>query len=62
MTGRRAAAGWGRDLDPDRLAAIELRMWKAYYRRQPLRLLALLVQANREQARASWPRTRGSWR
>ncbi|MEW6224363.1 MAG: SRPBCC family protein [Chloroflexota bacterium] len=52
----RATAAWGRGFDPDRLAAIELRMWKAYYRRQPLRLLALLVQANREQARASWPR------
>ena len=31
-------------------------MWKAYYRRQPARLFALLVQANHEQAAASWPR------
>jgi hypothetical protein len=31
-------------------------MWKAYYRRQPARLFGLLVKANREQARASWPR------
>ncbi len=31
-------------------------MWKAYYRRQPVRLGALLVQANHEQARVSWPR------
>jgi hypothetical protein len=31
-------------------------MWKAYYRRQPLRLLGLLVQANREQAGAGWRR------
>jgi hypothetical protein len=46
---------WGRDFDPDRLASLELRMWKAYYRRQPLRLFGLLMLANREQARASWP-------
>ncbi len=31
-------------------------MWKSYYRRQPGRLFALLVQAQREQAGASWPR------
>jgi hypothetical protein len=30
-------------------------MWKAYYRRQPARLFALLVAANREQADVSWP-------
>jgi hypothetical protein len=47
-------ARWGRDFEPDRLALIELRMWKAYYRRQPLRLFGLLVLANREQARVSW--------
>ncbi len=47
---------WGRGFDPARLARLELRMWQAYYRRQPLRLLGLLVLANREQARASWPR------
>jgi hypothetical protein len=29
-------------------------MWKAYYRRQPVKLFGLLVQANREQARVSW--------
>jgi hypothetical protein len=50
------AGTWGRRFDPDRLAALELRMWKAYYRRQPARLLALLVQANHEQAGVSWPR------
>ena len=50
MTTSSAAAEWGRDFDPDRLAALELRMWKAYYRRQPARLMALLIQANREQA------------
>jgi hypothetical protein len=47
---------WGRDFDPDRLALLELRAWKAYYRRQPARLLGLLVMVNREQAHASWPR------
>jgi hypothetical protein len=31
-------------------------MWKAYYRRQPVRLFGLLIQALREQADASWPR------
>ncbi len=31
-------------------------MWKAYYRRQPARLLGLLILANREQARVGWPR------
>lgn len=42
--------------DPERLAALETRMWKAYYRRQPARLFGLLVMALREQAHASWPR------
>ena len=51
---------WGRDFDPDRLASIETRMWKAYYRGQPARLFGLLVLANREQARASWPRALGA--
>ena len=31
-------------------------MWKAYYRRQPVRLFGLLVLALREQARVSWLR------
>jgi hypothetical protein len=47
---------WGRDFDPDCLARYELQMWKAYYRRQAGRLFLLLIRANREQARASWPR------
>lgn len=47
---------WGRDFDPDRLALLELRAWKAYYRRQPMRLLGLLVMVNREQAHVSWPK------
>jgi hypothetical protein len=48
--------GWGRAFDPTRLAVLELRMWRAYYRRQPVRLFALLVLANREQARVGWLR------
>ncbi len=54
-----ASAGhqrWGSTFDPDRLAMLELRMWKAYYRRQPARLFGLLVLALREQGRVSWPR------
>jgi hypothetical protein len=51
-----APSAWGRRFDPDRLAYLELRMWKAYYRRQPARLFGLLVLANREQAGAGWPR------
>jgi hypothetical protein len=47
---------WGHDFDPDRLALLELRMWKAYYRRQPLRLFGLLVRAEHEQARVGWLR------
>ncbi len=46
----------GHRFDPDRLARLELRAWKAYYRRQPARLFALLVLANRAQAGVSWPR------
>ena len=44
------------DFDPNRLAALETRMWKAYYRRQPARLFGFLVRALHEQARVSWPR------
>ena len=47
-------ARWGADFDPDRLASLELRMWKAYYRRQGPRLFALLVRANHEQAGVGW--------
>lgn len=46
---------WGTGFDADRLASLETRMWKAYYRRQPARLFGWLVHALREQARASWP-------
>jgi hypothetical protein len=38
--------------DPDRLAAIELEAWKAYYRREGPRLFRLLIRANREQGRS----------
>ena len=47
---------WGTDFDPDRLAVLETRMWKAYYRRQPARLFVTLIEALRAQARVSWPR------
>ena len=50
-------ATWGADFDPDELARLETRMWKAYYRRQPARLFLLLIEALRAQARVSWPRT-----
>jgi hypothetical protein len=47
---------WGRRFDPDELARLETRMWKAYYRRQPVRLFGWLVLALRAQAAASWRR------
>jgi len=50
------APRWGADFEPHRLALLELRMWKAYYRRQPARLFGTLVLALREQAGISWPR------
>jgi len=50
-------ATWGADFDPDELARLETRMWKAYYRRQPARLFVLLIEALHAQARVSWPRT-----
>jgi hypothetical protein len=46
---------WGTGFDPDTLATLETRMWKAYYRRQPARLFGWLVLGLREQAGASWP-------
>jgi hypothetical protein len=47
---------WGTGFDADRLATLETRMWKAYYRRQPARLFGWLVLGLREQAKATWPR------
>jgi hypothetical protein len=46
---------WGTGFDADRLATLETRMWKAYYRRQPARLFGWLLFALREQAGANWP-------
>ena len=51
-----AGTRWGTDFDPDELARLETRMWKAYYRRQPARLFGLLVLAIRAQAGVSWLR------
>jgi len=45
---------WGTDFDADRLATLETRMWKAYYRRQPARLFGWLVLVLREQTHVSW--------
>ena len=57
MTGvEPSVSRWGRAFDPDRLARLELAMWKAYYRRQAGRLFRLLVRANQEQAGVSWLR------
>jgi hypothetical protein len=47
---------WGRDFDPDELAALETRVWKAYYRHQPARIFGNLVKALHAQAGVSWPR------
>ena len=55
-----AGTRWGSDFDPDELARLETRMWKAYYRRQPARLFGTLVQAIHAQARVSWPRALGA--
>ena len=52
----RTDSRWGRQFDPDRLANLELGMWKAYYRRQGGLLFRLLVRANREQAGVGWVR------
>lgn len=52
----RSVSRWGRDFDPERLARLELAMWKAYYRGHPARLFRLLVRANRAQAGVGWIR------
>ena len=46
--------GWGRNFDPERLADLELGMWKAYYRHQGARLFGLLIRANHAQAGVGW--------
>jgi hypothetical protein len=47
------ARRWGTGFDPDELARLETRMWKAYYRRQPARLFGWLILALRAQAHVS---------
>ncbi len=46
---------WGTGFDADRLATLETRMWKAYYRRQPARLFGWLLLGLREHAGVGWP-------
>lgn len=41
--------------NPDRVAALEVGMWEAYYEKQRVRLFALLVTTLREQYGFSWP-------
>jgi hypothetical protein len=43
-----------REFDPERTADLELRMWQAYYAKERLRLLGLLVIMLREQYHYSW--------
>ena len=52
----RSVSRWGRDFDPERLARLELAMWKAYYRGRPALLFRLLVRANQAQAGVGWVR------
>ena len=47
---------WSADFDPDHLALVELRVWKAYYRRQAAKLFGLVVMGLHEQAGVTWPR------
>jgi hypothetical protein len=46
----------GRAFDADRLAELELAMWRAYYRKEKVALFRLLVTALREQFHYSWER------
>src|SRR5437870_3524521 len=43
-----------REFNPDRLAALETRMWHAYYAKENVRLFALLVTMLHEQYHYSW--------
>jgi hypothetical protein len=45
-----------RDFDPDRMAALELDMWQAYYRKENVRLFRGLLTTLREQYRYTWAR------
>lgn len=44
-----------RTFDPERVAYFESAGWRAYYDRNWLRVLGLMVQLNREQFGMSWP-------
>jgi hypothetical protein len=46
----------GRDFDADRLAELEVKMWRAYYQQENATLFATLVKALREQFRYPWAR------
>jgi len=46
--------------DPDRMAELEVGMWQAYYRKERLRLFALLVTILHEQYRYTWSRAWGA--
>src|SRR5258705_11890179 len=43
-----------RHFDPDRIAALEVDMWQAYYAKRNVRLFADLVAMLREQYRYTW--------
>jgi hypothetical protein len=43
-----------REFDPDRVARLELDMWRAYYEKQNVRLFVLLTVLLREQRRYTW--------
>lgn len=44
----------GRSFDPDRMAELETDMWKAYYRKEKVRLFGLLIVLLREQFHYPW--------
>jgi len=43
-----------RSFEPDRMAELEVDMWRAYYRKEKVRLFGLLVTMLHEQNRYSW--------
>lgn len=43
-----------RDFEPDRVADLEVEMWRAYYAKQDVRLFELLVTLLREQYKYTW--------
>ena len=52
-----ASTGSGAGFDPDRVAHFEAAGWRAYYERDWLRLLRLLVAVSQEQFRIPFPRS-----